>query len=247
MDSGVISKVGRWSASTWPPKLLNLKSSVSSALFELYPIIVAATLCWKEWASKSIHFHCDNSAAVHCINKGRSSSTEIMPFLRRLIWTSACNQFIIKAVYMPGCKTQLLTLFPVLSFRNSEIISSSGRPVTHTSASLFGPDLPVNHPLLHLHNLSTHLILQGVSPRTLSSYWMAWNGFKTFHSHHKLQFPDFSLTTVSSFANFLHHFKQIQPGSIKTYLSSIHYFHKQIFGRQCPAINNPQLSLFFNF
>ncbi|KAI2660099.1 Filamentous hemagglutinin [Labeo rohita] len=42
----------------------------SSAL----PLMVAAYLWGSEWASKSILMHCDNAAAVQCINKGRFHS-----------------------------------------------------------------------------------------------------------------------------------------------------------------------------
>lgn len=60
-------------ASTWPPELANLnQSAASSALYELYPIVVTASLWGKVWASKNILFHCDNSSTVFCINKGRS-------------------------------------------------------------------------------------------------------------------------------------------------------------------------------
>ncbi len=74
---------GRWFASTWPPQLLGLPQPLkSSALFELYPLVVAALLWGKEWSTTSIIIHCDNEATVHCINKGRSHSPALMPLLR---------------------------------------------------------------------------------------------------------------------------------------------------------------------
>ncbi|KAL0159655.1 hypothetical protein M9458_043380, partial [Cirrhinus mrigala] len=61
---------GRWFASTWPPQLAHLPQQLSSsALFELYPLVAAASLWGKEWSATSIIVHCDNEAAVHCINK----------------------------------------------------------------------------------------------------------------------------------------------------------------------------------
>lgn len=73
---------GRWFASPWPPQLQDIP--LSSALFEIYPIVVAAFLWGKEWTTSSILVHCDNDATVHCINKGRFHSQAIMPLLRRL-------------------------------------------------------------------------------------------------------------------------------------------------------------------
>ncbi|RXN08505.1 poly [Labeo rohita] len=61
---------GRWFASTWPPQLAHLPQQLSSsALFELYPLVAAASLWGKEWSATSIIVHCDNEATVHCINK----------------------------------------------------------------------------------------------------------------------------------------------------------------------------------
>ncbi|KAI2647038.1 Pro-Pol polyprotein [Labeo rohita] len=61
---------GRWFASTWPPQLADLPQQLSSsALFELYPLVAAASLWGKEWSATSIVVHCDNKATVHCINK----------------------------------------------------------------------------------------------------------------------------------------------------------------------------------
>lgn len=98
----------------------------------------------------------------------------------------------------------------------------------------------VSRPLVVYGGLLGSQRFANLHPRTLSSYWTS---FKSFHFHHKLQFHHFSLTTISYFATFVHYFKQIQLRSIKTYLSGIHFFHKQIFGHQWPTINNSQISL----
>ncbi|XP_056596689.1 uncharacterized protein LOC130414700 [Triplophysa dalaica] len=112
---------GRWFASTWPPQLQNLpQSSSSSALFELYPLVISAFLWGKEWSTSSISVYCDNEAAVHCINKGRSHSLTLTPLIRRLTWISACDQFIITAKHIPGSKNQIadsLSRFAFKKFR----------------------------------------------------------------------------------------------------------------------------------
>ncbi|XP_073685315.1 uncharacterized protein [Garra rufa] len=96
---------GRWFASPWPPELQG--SPQSSAFFELYPLVVAAFLWGNEWASKSILVRCDNEAVVHCINKNRSHCPALMPLLRRLIWISPCDQFLISAKHVAGADNQI--------------------------------------------------------------------------------------------------------------------------------------------
>ena len=116
---------GRWFSSTWPPEFTALNSqtlSPSSALHELYPIIIAAILWGHEWSRKAILIHTDNSAVVEILNKGRSRSLVIMQFLRRLTLISAKHQFILKAAHIPGHENGIadsLSRFQFQKFRNS--------------------------------------------------------------------------------------------------------------------------------
>ncbi len=96
---------GRWFAAPWPAQLRDLPQS--SALFELYPLVVAAFLWGNEWSSKCILVHCDNEAVIQCVNKGRSHSPALTPFLRRLKWISACDQFVIVAKHVAGSENQI--------------------------------------------------------------------------------------------------------------------------------------------
>lgn len=96
-----------------PSDLPLFTDAAPSALFELYPIVIAAFLWGHKWSSKNIEFHCDNLVTVLCINKGRSNSPEIMPLLRHLTWLSTCKQFIFKAVHIPGHHA-LNTLFQLV-------------------------------------------------------------------------------------------------------------------------------------
>ena len=95
---------GRWFSSPWPDDFTHLDPdhAQSSALYELYPIVIAATLWGSEWTSQSILIHTDNLATVHIINKGRSSSLPIMSLLRRLTWLSVTHQFLLRAAHVPG-------------------------------------------------------------------------------------------------------------------------------------------------
>ncbi|RXN20392.1 poly [Labeo rohita] len=130
---------GRWFASPWPPQLQG--SPQSSAFFELYPLVVAAYLWGNEWTSKSILVHCDNEAAVQCINKGRSHSPALTPLIRRLIWISACDQFILVAKHVPGSENQIadsLSRFLFQKFRTlAPEADKSPTPVPHYSELIF--------------------------------------------------------------------------------------------------------------
>ncbi|KAG1925038.1 proline and serine-rich protein 1-like [Pimephales promelas] len=131
---------GRWFASPWPPQLLDTpESSASSALFELYPIVVAASLWGKEWSSKSIQIHCDNEATVQCINKGRSRSLAIMPLLRRLIWISACDQFIINAKHVPGVLNQIADSLSRFYFQRFRMLAPEADPVPTPTTPIIQP------------------------------------------------------------------------------------------------------------
>ncbi len=130
---------GRWFASPWPPQMRD--SPQSSALFELYPLVIAAFLWGKNWTSSSILVHCDNEATVHCINKGRSHSLALMPLLRRLIWISACDQFIITAKHIPGSKNQIADSLSCFMFQKFRALAPeadpSPTPVPHYSQLIF--------------------------------------------------------------------------------------------------------------
>ncbi len=121
---------GRWFASTWPCQLSNLPQSAAySALFELYPIVIAAFLWGKEWSATSIIIHCDNEATVHRVNKSRSHSPMLNPLLRRLIWISACDQFIITARHIPGSKNLIADSLSRFSFQKFRTLAPEADPL----------------------------------------------------------------------------------------------------------------------
>ncbi|XP_062383578.1 uncharacterized protein LOC134071030 [Sardina pilchardus] len=92
-----------WFAEKWSDEFLAFSSdAVSSALFELYPIVVSCVLWGKEWSRKRILFFCDNEAVVAIINKGRSRCPKIMSLLRRLTWQSVIHNFVVNASHVPG-------------------------------------------------------------------------------------------------------------------------------------------------
>ena len=92
-----------WFSSPWPTELTPLADLVlSTALMELYPIVVASLLWGHLWARKHILFFCDNEATVNIINKGRSDVPAINRFMRRLTWLSVQGNFIFRAQHVPG-------------------------------------------------------------------------------------------------------------------------------------------------
>ena len=92
-----------WFADKWPIEMCPYQNQpVSIAHFELYPIAVACKLWGHLWSRKRIVFNCDNEATVNIINKGRSSSQQIMPLMRFITWFSVMNNFVVKATHIPG-------------------------------------------------------------------------------------------------------------------------------------------------
>ncbi len=54
-----------------------------------------------------MYVHCDNEAVVQCVNKGRSYSPALSPFLKRLKWIVACDQSVIVARHVAGSENQI--------------------------------------------------------------------------------------------------------------------------------------------
>ena len=87
---------GKWFQDTWPDELSmnsNSDKSLSVALLELYPIVMAAILWGNQWSKKRIIFKCDNLSCVFILRKGRSRCSNIMLLMRRLTWCAATYNF----------------------------------------------------------------------------------------------------------------------------------------------------------
>ena len=93
----------KWFQGKFPTKLLQGDETISMALLELYPIVVACVLWGKDWSGQRVLFNCDNTATVQIINKGRSKVNIIMKLMRKLTWCSAISNFTIHAKHVPGC------------------------------------------------------------------------------------------------------------------------------------------------
>ncbi|XP_057201501.1 mucin-17-like [Triplophysa rosa] len=120
---------------------------------------------------------------------------------------------------------------------------AQSRSLANTGTSLFGADIPVNHPLKTLLDASLNSITQAVSLRTLQSYLTVWKSFKSFHQAFNIPFPDFSVLTITSYISFLNSSKNLQASSIKGYMSGVQFFHKLIFNSPSAAIASSQTSM----
>lgn len=110
----------QWFADVWPEKLSSLPANTAStALMEMYPIVIACLLWCKHWSRKQILFYCDNEATVNIINKRCSSVPFINRYVRRLTWSSIMGNFIIRAAHFQAWIIKLLILCSDLNFRNS--------------------------------------------------------------------------------------------------------------------------------
>ena len=110
-------------------------------------------------------------------------------------------------------RAQILTEIQAVGARGGPI------PIPNPSTKVLRANIPINHPLRPLIDASLNSILQAVSPRTLQSYLTAWKCFKSFHSIYKLNFPDYSSLTITSFISYLNSIKNLQVSSIKGHLS----------------------------
>ncbi|KAJ8259625.1 hypothetical protein GJAV_G00171580 [Gymnothorax javanicus] len=72
---------GEWFSEAWPKEMLDLPPDCKSiALFELYPIVVAALLWGNKWSRKQIVVLCDNEATVNMINRGALRRPQLIVF-----------------------------------------------------------------------------------------------------------------------------------------------------------------------
>ncbi len=111
---------GKWFQGEFPSDFVSADSVASMALYELFPIVMAAVLWGDHWVQRRIVVNCDNAATVDIINKGRSKVLIIQKFVRRLIWCAAKGQFMMIAKHIPGKSNVIadaLSRYNMLQFR----------------------------------------------------------------------------------------------------------------------------------
>ena len=74
---------------------------------ELLTIIVAVRLWGGRFQGMNVLVYCDNEAAVHVINSGRSRDVFMGACIRELWLVVATNLFQLRAVHLPGVENRL--------------------------------------------------------------------------------------------------------------------------------------------
>ncbi|XP_062249448.1 uncharacterized protein LOC133958576 [Platichthys flesus] len=119
----------QWFADVWPNEIQRLNDqSKSTALYELYPIVVACILWGNSWARKQITVFCDNAATVDIINKGRSKTSIINYLMRRLTWVSVLNNFILRATHIPGHQNSIADALSRFKFQEFKAMCPQAKP-----------------------------------------------------------------------------------------------------------------------
>lgn len=180
------------------------------------------------------------SKCLVCKGKQTNKFLLVIKTVNMLLW---CRERIILYIvdtlfctFLPSLFCLLLFLF-TLGHLTLEINTTTARMYHHFTVSFCSP-CELQWPFGSQRFANLH-------PAMLSSYWTAWNCFKSFHFHHKLQFPNFSLTTTIYTPLFflLQHLYTSDPTQIYKNISSIHFSSKLISNHQWPTTNNPQISL----
>ncbi|XP_067088810.1 uncharacterized protein [Osmerus mordax] len=118
-----------WFSESWPVELEFLaRDCKSTALYELYPIVVACLLWGKHWCRKRIVVFCDNEGTVNIINKGRSSVALINKLVRRLTWTCITGNFVLRAAYIPGLLNNVADALSRFQFQEFRALCPEAEP-----------------------------------------------------------------------------------------------------------------------
>ncbi|KAL2096688.1 hypothetical protein ACEWY4_008836 [Coilia grayii] len=186
---------GQWFASAWPREMLHLPPSAASpAVYEVYPVVVAVLLWGSSWSGKRVLIYCDNEAAVFAINKGRSRVPVICPFLRRLVWTAACHQFILTAAHIPGHQNAIADSLSRFAFQRFRTLAPDADPDPTPDDPLFVSDdgRPITRSLFQSH-LKSIITQVGIPADRYSSHSFRIGAATTAASN---GLPELSLKTL---------------------------------------------------
>ena len=121
---------GKWFLAKWPSKF-SLLSPSSSAIYEMYPVIIAAILWGHKWSKKIITIHSNNSTVVDIINKGHSHCLDIMQFIRKLTLVSNLSS---EQLTSPAIKKQSLTHSLIFRPESQNLVSISQDAILYSVA-----------------------------------------------------------------------------------------------------------------
>ncbi|XP_049341529.1 uncharacterized protein LOC111192746 [Astyanax mexicanus] len=157
-------------------------------------------------------------------------------------------QELIEQSATDGDSSALRELYPVVAAAVLWEIQDLGTTYglsAHSDSTLFRYHLPAlaTSSMNQLTTASQDLIIDSVSPNTLSTYWTGWQCFKRFHHIQNLPFPSLDLHTLSSFLTFSSIHLSICSSTLKVYLSAINFFLILLLGSPHPFSNHHQISL----
>ena len=75
---------------------------LSIAYKELFPVVLAASLCGHQWSAKQVEFCSDNTAVVEVLRSDTSRDSNLMVLLRHLSLLVARHSFAFTARHVPG-------------------------------------------------------------------------------------------------------------------------------------------------
>ena len=94
----------KWFACSWPNSWWPLQNIT---LLELIPVVLATQVWATSFRNKCVTLHTDNHALVFMINNQSSNEDLVMTLLRSMTLNALQNNFLIKAVHVPGVDNSL--------------------------------------------------------------------------------------------------------------------------------------------
>ncbi|XP_062566915.1 uncharacterized protein LOC134229226 [Saccostrea cucullata] len=214
---------GEWFQGKWPPEIQDLgDDTLSMALLELYPIVVAAVIWGHKWSGKRIKFWCDNLATVQIIKKRRSKSPMIMKLLRKLTWISANNNFLVLCDHVPG---KINIIADSLSRFQMKIQGSSSSSSSNASTSTI---LERINPVLEKE--SRDLCESSISDNTRRAYRTGFTVYCQFLSSIGIEAtnynpPKISEQTLIYFVTHCCNSLKLTYNTIKLYLAAVRFHY----------------------
>lgn len=85
---------GEYFHARFPDQILDQTHHISQR--ELITVVVTLKIFRHKLHSKKIHFHCDNQAAMMCVNSGRTKDEFMQRCLREIVYLAAIGKFEVR-------------------------------------------------------------------------------------------------------------------------------------------------------
>ena len=144
----------RWAVGKWSSDFK--QNHHSTALLELYPIVIAITLWENEFADKSVIIHCDNEATCSIVNNQTSNCSYCLQMIRYIVLQAMAKNMDIQCQYISTKDNDIadsLSRFQWARFRREAPDAQMQperipKPLWPVSNQLL-TELPYKHTLLH--------------------------------------------------------------------------------------------------